>query len=251
MARTTTEADTARALGCNVKTLSRYRERTPPVPHVMRNGRPFYDPAEVRAYQVEHGLGVRPGEPPPAATAPPAPAPAPGLPPPAFTSPPDGGATHLEQGARAAGAKAQAASHAMRAKEQQRQAKVREGMADLGLGQKIRSAKTEAEVLSFVQELAALQAEGKVLPGDARALRETATEVRQTLKLMARSQSGPEALERATVVTSEALPLIQAFKGITDKARRQRVMAFVQAVAEEDRALGPRPDTGEPQADVA
>jgi hypothetical protein len=255
MARTTTEADTARALGVNQKTLQRWREKKgdrPAVPHSMVGGRPFYDVAEVRAWMLEHGVtGARPGSSPPAGAPQVAPLPIP-PPVPGSVPPPDGGTQHAGAEARVLDARGKAQVSKAKAIEATRQAKVREGMASLGLAQRVRAGGGLDECEACSRELTALMAEGKVLPLEGRGIREALTEWRQALKLREKRDSAPtKDVDKALIVTAEAAPLVVAFEGITDAARRQRVLEFVRATAAEDRALGPRPDTGEPGQDVA
>lgn len=253
MARTTSEKDTARAIGVDPKTLQRWREPKgdrPAVPHNLVNRRPFYDVAEVRAWMLQWGVtGARPGSSPPAG----APHVAPIQPVPGSIPPPDGGTGHAAAEARVMEARGKAQLGMRKLEEAKRQAKVREGMQGLGLGEKIRKAANEAEILDLARELAALMAEGRILHADGRVLKETLAEVRQALKLRQKAQerAATTDMDRALIVTAESTPLVVAFEGITDPARRARALELVKAVAAEDRALGPRPDTGEPGQDVA
>ena len=69
-----------------------------------------------------------------------------------------------------------------------------------------------------------------------------------SLRQLFRQRSKAPAVDHDAVVmlTPETVAMAEVFEGISDPARRARVRAFLDAVAEEDRLAGPCADTGEP-----
>ena len=246
MARRTSETDTARVLEITTKTLSRYREARPdrePVPHDLVNGRPFYTPSEVRAWQEKHGLTgqrgatVRPVEDPPAPVAPPPP-----------VTPPDAG---VRQGveARQNLAKADLAAKVSKAQLTQMALQAEKGLGELGLDVKLRAAKTNDDLARLALEVGALVSTGKLTPDRGRAINDLIKEARQHLKAQAKAPE--QVFDRALLATAEAVDLVRNFEGIVAAGRREKVLRYVEVMAEEDRMESPALDTVAPDQDRA
>ena len=250
MARSTSEADTAREVGISTKTLQRYRDRADPVPHDLVNGRYFYTPSEVRTWMDAHGLTgqrgaakVTPGTTglvaQPAAPAPAAPA---GV---AAASSP----AREDAVARENRMKADVAQKVAKAQVAQMELQAEKGLAQLGLDTKLRACRTNEDLASLGLEVGALVSTGKLTPERGRAINDLIKEARQNLK--ATQKAPPTLFEQALLATKDGAEMLRVFEGITDPERREKVKRYVEVLAEEDRVAGPAVDTVAPEQEAA
>ena len=285
--RNTSEPETARILGVTTKTLQRYRGRG--CPYDSAGGVLSYDPAEVRSWQVSVGLAAGPNQqpaaPPPAPTqapqpASPAPSPVRDEPPPVAGSPPGeapalkkpralrppvvsdpipmlppsvaDAAVFADVASRQKIRKLDEAAKGVKVQQLAHELQVEKGLPDLGLGAKVRSAKTLEENGDLAGEIAALMADGKLPHTLGRALREMVTErrhnIRQALKA---SENGAVSFERAFMCQNgQTADVVRLFEGIVSETHRARAFKVLSAIAEEDALTGPKADTGAPDQDA-
>lgn len=94
------------------------------------------------------------------------------------------------------------------------------------------------KALDVTREVARARIEGTIGEKLADFLLEAIKEARQSIKGAA--QEGGDEVEDLRPCTAEGAELVAVFEGITDDARRERVLAFVRAELAADEAAGPR-----------
>lgn len=216
MTRDLTVEQLAAALGVSARTLRRWilDEGCPADKHPQR-----VNVAEVRAWCAAQGKRLPPT---------PAPvAPEPGAPPPTGPS-------------RATLATAELARRLTAARMNELELAAEKGLKELGLGERIRAAKTHADLLEYTKQLIELVGSGALTPERGSSLRQLIAQASREMK--AGHAEGEDARERILLTTEEGWTLLEVFEGIVSDARRAELVALVLAAAKEDAEENPNVD---------
>jgi len=112
------------------------------------------------------------------------------------------------------------------------------------LGALVRAAKSDGDREELLHELAALVADGKVAPDEAAQIRAALAEARQAADAKRSNEPAPEDPHKLLLASPEAMLAARALDWFVDDGRRDRVLAFIAAELEADRAQHPNEDEG-------
>ena len=223
MTRLLTLDQLADALQVTKRTATRYVKKGCPS---SEDGQLFNE-AEVRAWCAQEGLRLLP---PPATSAPSVAQPA--------------GAAAPPVASRASLQTAELARRLTIARKNELELAAEKGLKDLGLGERIRAAKTHADLLEFTKQVIELVGEGSMSPVRARSLQGLLAQAARQLKASRETDSDGET-ERLILTTEEGGELVEAFEGIVSDERRAECTAFVLDAAARDLEENPNVDLAE------
>lgn len=213
------KASLARALGVTERTIERWVKRGCPSRKV--GGKLVFSEAAVRKWASAQGLSGELGRPsyesvlghgPEPATASVDGAPAPT-------------ATSL--------AKAELVGKIARASKVQLEVQQEKNLKDLGLGDRIREARTLEALGEVTSEVAALLAEGAIKPERATALRQLISEKHEQLQRLEGNRDDPLG-GRVLLCTAEVEPLVRMFEALVNGWRRRWLLAAAEAHVAQD-----------------
>lgn len=205
MTRNLTRKQLTHALGISLKTLERWTAQG--CPCSRREGRPYFDYAEVTAWREARASGAA-------------------------------------LSARESLAKVELARRLTSAKKHEMELTAERALRDLDLGDRIRAAKTNEALAEISREVGALVGSGALSPSRGRAIQGLLAEARHNMKEH-RAVEGDDDPRRVLLVSEEGERLLGAFEAIVSDARRARLLEQLTTEAAEDGREHPNVDTAE------
>lgn len=156
----------------------------------------------------------------------------------------DGGQSPLALNAKQNLARAELARKISIARKNELEFASEKALKDLGLDEKIREARSFDDLLRLNTEVAALLANGLILPSRGQAIQRLMSEARQNLVQQAQRQSEDLADERLLLCTEETGLVVQLLEGIVSEERRRSAINAVLVEARADLLENPNVGSG-------